>query len=96
MKVARFPAKHPLCTCPDVTWSNLNVDRSQCAGGRVAHPVLDTDKARRLIDDFHNRLRPEQFGTSMHYPYCQDRNCTGCVPPLPAPDPAQDPFGLCR
>lgn len=29
-------------------------------------------------------LRPAQYGTSMHYPYCIDGACTGCLPPLPA------------
>lgn len=22
------------------------------------------------------------YGTSMHYPYCEDRNCSGCLPVL--------------
>lgn len=28
---------------------------------------------------------PQQYGTSMHYPYCQDHSCTGCVPEMVVP-----------
>lgn len=25
---------------------------------------------------------PEQYGNSMHWPYCRNHSCTGCLPPL--------------
>jgi succinate dehydrogenase/fumarate reductase-like Fe-S protein len=25
-------------------------------------------------------IEPEQYGTSMHYPYCRSGKCTGCLP----------------
>lgn len=28
-------------------------------------------------------LGAPEYGTSMHYPACIDRSCTGCLPPLP-------------
>jgi hypothetical protein len=32
-------------------------------------------------------LSPPQYGTSMHWPYCQIASCTGCLPPpLPTVD----------
>ena len=31
------------------------------------------------------------YGTSMHYPGCQDRQCSGCIPPDPAPEPVRTP-----
>lgn len=56
MKVARFPSKHPRCTCPDLTFANLaTLDRSQCAGGDRAHPVLTAEDLQRLIDTFKER-----------------------------------------
>lgn len=27
--------------------------------------------------------RPGGYGTSMHWPYCRDGDCTGCLPPAP-------------
>jgi hypothetical protein len=51
VKVERFPRKHPLCTCPDLTWANYaTFDRSQCAGGATAHPVLTADDLQHLAD----------------------------------------------
>lgn len=42
--------RHPLCTCPELTFANLaTLDRSQCAGRTIAHPLLDTDQIRQLI-----------------------------------------------
>ncbi len=26
---------------------------------------------------------PEQYGTQMHWPTCINRQCTGCLPPIP-------------
>lgn len=40
-------------------------------------------------------LQPPQYGTSMHYPSCIVRSCTGCFPPLPQieeAEPVASPF----
>lgn len=50
MKVARFPSKHPLCTCPPLTFSGPAPDRSQCAGGATAHPIFTADDMRRIVE----------------------------------------------
>ena len=56
--VDRFPAPHPLCTCPDdgpsfATLDRPEPDRSQCRGGMVAHPPpLDGDELRELLRTF--------------------------------------------
>jgi hypothetical protein len=56
VKVERFPSKHPLCTCPDLTFANFaHLDRSQCAGGATAHPVLTADDMRHIADTFKER-----------------------------------------
>jgi hypothetical protein len=60
MKVDRWPSKHPLCTCPDLTFAVYDgrmppPDRSHCAGGTTAHPILTADELERLIDTFRER-----------------------------------------
>lgn len=52
MKVDRFPRRHPLCTCPPVTFANLDVNRTQCAGGSIAHPVVTAGDMRALLANF--------------------------------------------
>jgi hypothetical protein len=32
------------------------------------------------LKDFAEAMTPGQYGTSMHWPYCNYHNCTGCVP----------------
>jgi len=44
----RLPGRHPLCTCPEITWSGPAPDRSQCAGGTTAHPVMTADDIKEL------------------------------------------------
>ncbi|MGK5677482.1 hypothetical protein [Actinoplanes sp. URMC 104] len=36
------PARHPLCTCPELTWDT--------ATGRAAAPDLDACRSRALVD----------------------------------------------
>lgn len=44
----RFNQPHPLCTCPPLTFSGPAPDRSKCAGGAIAHPVLGRDDLAAL------------------------------------------------
>lgn len=106
----RSPGRHPLCTCPELTWAILDgrqppLDTSQCRGGAIAHPPpLDIDQVRELLAEYVVALTHEGYGTGMHYPDCRNRQrCTGCVEPLPSwitdgPQPAYGPdsFGLRR
>jgi hypothetical protein len=41
--------QHPLCTCPPLTFDGPALDRSKCAGGTIAHPVLTVDDLAKLI-----------------------------------------------
>lgn len=52
--VDRFlPGRHPLCACPqDVhsLWTGTPPpDRSACAGGTIAHPVLSSQDIDHLV-----------------------------------------------
>ena len=38
---------------------------------------------RYLTEAFERAMMGEQYGTSMHYPACRSRSCTGCVPDAP-------------
>lgn len=53
-------------------------------------PVVDTTLIQAMVE----ALTPAQYGTSMHWPYCRSRNCTGCLPPLPPMPPAKPQFDL--
>lgn len=56
MKTDRWPARHPLCTCPELTWANFaTFDRPQCMGGTTTHPVVGSEDLQRLIDTFKER-----------------------------------------
>lgn len=56
----RFPRRHPLCTCPELTFANLDaVDRSACQGGATAHPVLDTVDVASIVADARQRYAAE-------------------------------------
>jgi hypothetical protein len=33
-----------------------------------------------------NALLMPQYGTSMHWPYCRQSGCTGCLPPIRNPE----------
>jgi len=33
---------------------------------------------KQIWEEVNSSLMP-QYGTSMHYPYCQQHNCTGCM-----------------
>lgn len=51
MKAENFNRRHYLCTCDELTYENFDsIDRSKCAGGTTAHPVLDRSMIQRLID----------------------------------------------
>jgi hypothetical protein len=44
--------RHPLCTCPEWEPNFEGIpqpDRSKCAGGDVAHPVLDADAIEQVL-----------------------------------------------
>lgn len=49
----RFPRRHPLCTCPEITFASLDKPRppvSECAGGTIAHPPpLDLADLKALV-----------------------------------------------
>jgi hypothetical protein len=45
--------RHPLCTCAPVTFDGPAPDRSKCAGGTIAHPVLTVDDLAKLIKRVH-------------------------------------------
>ncbi len=46
----RWPSRHPLCTCPELTFANLaTFDRTRCAGGATAHPVLTGEEGEQLV-----------------------------------------------
>lgn len=49
----RSPDPHPLCTCPPITFAGPNPDRSKCAGGETAHPVLSRGDLDQLLEAFH-------------------------------------------
>lgn len=63
MYVDRFPARHPLCTCPELTFSNMTNDwqaiRAQC---RYAHPVLSAEDCREALDVFLEPYRTARVG----------------------------------
>lgn len=48
--------RHPLCTCPEVTFRGPAPDRSACAGGTVAHPVLTDNDMREIMREFRERM----------------------------------------
>lgn len=51
----RFPARHPLCTCPELTFANMNdapPDRTLCAGGAIAHRVISGDEMAEMVARF--------------------------------------------
>ncbi len=56
----RFPARHPLCTCPELTFKNMGADwaaiRAQC---RYDHPVMSAEDIRTAVDIF---LEPHRAG----------------------------------
>jgi hypothetical protein len=37
--------------------------------------------AKQVWEEANSLLMP-QYGTSMHYPYCNQSSCTGCLPPV--------------
>lgn len=45
--VERWPERHPLCTCPA---GLQGVDRSACAGGSIAHPVLTSEDFQAAME----------------------------------------------
>jgi hypothetical protein len=52
--IDRWPARHPLCTCPEINIADLSpIDRPQCRGGTITHPPpLDADQCKQLIAAF--------------------------------------------
>lgn len=38
--------------------------------------------AKQVWEEANTLLMP-QYGTSMHYPYCNQYGCTGCIAPIP-------------
>lgn len=53
MKIERFPRRHYLCTCPELTYENFDtIDRSKCEGGEKAHPVVTQSMMAKLIENF--------------------------------------------
>lgn len=60
----RFVTRHPLCTCPeqDLSFFAKAVDSSQCAGGTIAHPVIDAATLADLIERFKaTAKRPDRW-----------------------------------
>lgn len=57
----RFPRRHPLCTCPEHPFliGVLAIDRATCAGGSIAHPVLDRDAIDRFLDRLKAEIRAQ-------------------------------------
>jgi len=55
------PGRHPLCTCPELTWATLTQapDRGACQGGSIAHPVVTVDDIHALLAQMtETQLRP--------------------------------------
>lgn len=56
--VERSPRRHPWCTCPELTWANFDrFDRSACAGGTMAHPVVSVEEFQQLLATYPTRER---------------------------------------
>jgi len=50
-------------------------------------------KVKNVWQEVNTHLMP-QYGTGMHYPYCQQASCTGCLPPIREVEPEEEPFDL--
>jgi len=55
----RWPGRHPLCTCPPVTFAMIDrgepLHRGQYKGGTIAHPVITAEDIKRLVATFAER-----------------------------------------